>query len=139
MRRVASQTGFWLTAALGAGAAALFLHYYQDRAFQSWIESRYGWQDEAFPAQFVKLAGMQAVLLLASYALSLDAHARRRPWAGMSAAAAGTGLTAALAGYLFAYQEFSALAWMAGAGGAVAVTALLLGFEFLNRWLWQAV
>lgn len=141
MRRVISQLLFWLSPAVTAAGLWLMVRYVSEPAFQEQVVERYGWSqsEEHFFVPFFYVAGIQAVVVLIAYVLSLDARARRRPWLGMTVGAFGAGATASFAAYGFVYMQFNSQGWSAGLAGGAATALFLLAFELLNRWLWQSV
>lgn len=139
MRRLFSLILFWLSLAIAPIAIALMARWAGDEAFQEWVEESYALTKYTFFMQFFFVAGAQAAILFLGYVLSLDPRARCRPWISMIAGAMGPGATAGLAAYGHVNYQVDGAAWGAMIGGAIAATAILLGFEYLNRWLWQFI
>ncbi len=134
MRRILSQSIFWLSLLVTFVSGGAVAYYWASSDFQySLIEAGGGEQT------FYYIAVGQAIAIMLAYFLSLDSHATRRPWIAMIAGAFSPGATAGLTGIAFTYEQVDLVAVGGALGGGVASAAAILIFEFFNRWLWHFI
>lgn len=88
---------------------------------------------------FFYLAGVQGLLVILGYLVSLNPRARSRPWVTMTLGAFAAGFTAGAALYAWVYQTLDARLWLSAVAAGAGASALVLGFELFNRWLWQSL
>lgn len=138
IRAIVSQSLFWLSLAASIAAALFLQDFFSSRALQDWVFQNYQLKNSQVSEQFFQLAVGQAVVVVFAYLVSLSQTARRRPFLGMTIGAFSVGFTAGFAAHAL-LESITAVTWLSGLGGGAISAALLLSFEFFNRWLWQSL
>ncbi|MDK2972067.1 MAG: Tetratricopeptide repeat [Candidatus Sumerlaeota bacterium] len=139
VRKVLTWVLMW-TPLAGAGVCTwLLLRFFNVEAFRSEIMSTYAMTEGDFAIWFLYVAAGMGAAVLLGYLVSLDPRAPRRPWASLIAGPFGAGWIAGAALYCLAYERTDALFWAAAAGVGAGTTAIILGIELANRWLWQSI